>query len=517
MNKILWVDDEIDLLKPHILYLERKGYDVSTATNGLDAVRMVKSSEFDLVVLDEMMVGMDGLETLRQIKGYDSSIKAIMLTKSEEEGIFLEAIGSMIDDYLTKPVSPLQLYLSIRKNIEKENIVTSSLSKNYIKSYRMLSTMLENDPDHESWIRINEMMNDLSLKLDDINDPNLTETFDDLRSGANIVFAGYIQANYKKWIDNREKSPVLSVDVIDRFIMPGLGKEKQALIVIDCFPYDQMNIIAEVLKDNFIIQRESYFAVLPTSTEFARNAIFSGKFPSEIEVEYPELYMGDPDDEKSCNRYEKELLERQLQQKGAAKNIKVKYTKIYKVDEFARLESGMNEFKDTSLLAIVVNMVDFLIHSRDKDEIVNEMMVSESSYRATIRSWFENSSLFRVIKSLGDMGFKIVITTDHGAKMIGRFTKVSGDGAISPGLRMKYGKNLTTSNKKQTFFWQKPAEYKMPSVFKGMNMIMAKEDHCFVFENGLNDFYKQIKNTYQHGGLSMEEMMLPVLVLNKRP
>ncbi|MFA7124391.1 MAG: response regulator, partial [Candidatus Delongbacteria bacterium] len=172
MNKILWVDDEIDLLKPHILYLERKGYDVSTATNGLDAVRMVKSSEFDLVVLDEMMVGMDGLETLRQVKGYDSSIKAIMLTKSEEEGIFLEAIGSMIDDYLTKPVSPLQLYLSIRKNIEKENIVTSSLSKNYIKSYRMLSTMLENDPDHESWIRINEMMNDLSLKLDDINDPN---------------------------------------------------------------------------------------------------------------------------------------------------------------------------------------------------------------------------------------------------------------------------------------------------------------------------------------------------------
>ncbi len=515
MNRILWVDDEISLLKPHLLYLERKGYDISTATNGFDAVSMVKELNYDLVILDEMMVGMDGLETLRRIKNIDSSIKAIMVTKSEEEGIFLEAVGNMIDDYLTKPVSPLQLYLSIRKNIEKEDIVTQNLSRNYIKNYRMLSAMLEKEPDADGWIKINEIITDLSMKLDEIRDTNLTETFDDLRLNANAVFGAYIQSKYKSWLEDRRNGPALSTDIIDKYILKDIGKEKQALIIIDCFPYDQMSIVADVLKDNFFVTKESYYSILPTATEFARNAIFSGLMPSETEDKYPELFSGNLDDETSSNRYEKELLERQLVSKGSA-DVKLKYDKIYKIEEFAKLESSINEYRDIPLAAIVVNMVDFLIHSRKKDEIVSEMMVNESSYRATIKSWFENSSLLRVINSLGDLGFKIVLTTDHGAKLIGRYTKVSGDGVISPGLRMKYGKNLTTSNRKQTLFWQKPADYGMPTVFKGMNIILAKEDHCFVFEKGLNDFYKQIKNTYQHGGVSLEEMILPVLVLKKR-
>lgn len=516
MSKILWVDDEINLLKPHVLYLQKKGYDLATATNGYDGISLVKENVFDLVILDEMMVGMDGLETLRKIKAEDPSVKAIMVTKSEEEGIFLEAVGNMIDDYLTKPVSPLQLYLSIKKNLEKEDIVNRNLSRNYIKNYKIISNMLEKNPSFEEWIKIYEMIVEWSLRLDEIKDKNLTDTFDDLRNNANIIFGNYIQSHYGEMISGRAPKPLLSTDIVDRFIIPDTGNIKQALIIIDCFPYDQMSAVEDVLKDEFSISKQSYYAILPTATEFARNAIFSGLFPSEIEEKFPEIYSGNIDDEKSSNRFEKELLDSQLRYKGIDLGKKLKYHKIYKIEEFVKIESSLSSFNETQVLAIVVNMVDFLVHNRDKAELVNEMMVSESAYRSAIKSWFENSSLFRIIKGLGEMGFKIILTTDHGAKLVNKFTKISGDGAISGGMRMKHGKNLTSSNKKQTVFWQKPSDFKMPSVFKGKNIVLAKEDHCFVFEKGLNEFYKQIKNTYQHGGVSLEEMIVPVLVLNKK-
>lgn len=516
MNRILWVDDEISLLKPHILYLEKKGYEVVTATNGYDGVKLAAGTSFDLVILDEMMVGLDGLETLKQIKAVDSTVKALMVTKSEEEGIFLEAVGNMIDDYLTKPVSPLQLYLSIRKNLEKEDLITESLSRNYIKNYKLISGMLEKNPSFDEWIRINEMITGWNLRLDDIKDSNLVDTFDDLRRNANILFGSYIQENYLKWISDQSARPLLSKDILDKFIIPDLNKEKTALIVIDCFPFDQMSIIEDLLKDNFSINKHSYFSILPTATQFARNALFSGLYPSEIEEKFHEIYSDNFEDETSSNRFEKELLEKKLASAGIELGKKLKYSKVYKIEEFSKIESNINDLKDTVLYALVVNMVDFLIHNKKKDELISEMMFTESSYRSTIKSWFNNSLLQKIILSLGDMGFKIVITTDHGAKLINKFTKVTGDGAVSNGLRMKFGKNLTTSNKKQTLFWQKPVDYKMPTVFKGMNMIMAKEDHCFVFEKGLNDFYKQIKNSYQHGGVSIEEMILPILVLKKK-
>jgi CheY-like chemotaxis protein len=516
MNKILWVDDEIDLLKPHILYLEKKGYEVETATNGYDALKLAGSKSYDLVILDEMMVGMDGLTALKEIKKIDASLKALMVTKSEEEGIFLEAVGSMIDDYLTKPVSPLQLYLSIRKNLEKDDIVTENLSKNYIKSYKAITGMLGRGPGWEDWITINEMLSGWGLRLDEISDRNLTDTFDDLKSNANIVFGNYVQENYRKWMEEGSEKPVFSTDIVKKYILPRAGKEKQALIVIDCFPFDQMSIVEEVLRDDFSVKKESYYSILPTSTQFARNALFSGLFPSEIEEKYPDIYNGNLEDERSSNRYEKELFEKQLSGSGIEPGKKLKYNKIYKVEEFSKIESGIADYKDTEIAVFVVNMVDFLIHSTKKDELVSEMMFSESAYRSTIKSWFSNSALLRIIRSLGDMGFSIVITTDHGAKLVNKFTKISGDGQISSGLRMKFGKNLTTSNKKQTYFWQKPSDYKMPSVFKGMNIILAKEDHCFLYEKGLNEFYKQVKNTYQHGGVSLEEMILPVLVMKKK-
>ncbi|MBN2790089.1 MAG: PglZ domain-containing protein [Candidatus Delongbacteria bacterium] len=516
MNNILWVDDEIQLLKPHILYLEKKGFKMTTATNGYDAVKLVEEQHFDLVVLDEMMIGMDGLETLEKLKVVDEEIKAIMLTKSEEEGIFLQAVGNMINDYLTKPVTPLQLYLTIRKNLERENLISENLSKKYIKDYNILRGMIDSTNSYEDWIGINEKISYWGIKLDEINDENLISTFNDLKSDANKIFGDFIQSNYKNWIDGESERPVFSVNIIDKYIIPDLEKQQLALIVIDCFPFDQMTMIEDTLKNSFSIIKDSYYSILPTSTEFARNAIFSGLFPDEIEKRHTDVYFDNYEDDDSNNRNEDILLERQLLAKGYDLGKKLKYFKMYKVDEFAKFESRIGELKDSSLVSIVVNMVDFLIHDKKKDELINEMMDSESSYRATIKNWFINSHLNKIIEKLGDLGFKIIITTDHGAKLINKFTKVKGDGRSSSGLRMKYGKNLSTSNKKQTFFWQKPSDYKMPSFFEGKNIILAKEDHCFVFEKGLSDFYSKIKNTYQHGGVSLDEIILPVLILTKK-
>ena len=516
MNKILWVDDEIELLKPHVLYLEKKGFEMTTATNGYDAVKLVDKVNFDLVILDEMMIGMDGLETLEKIKAIDSDIKAVMLTKSEEEGIFLQAVGNMINDYLTKPVTPLQLYLTIRKNLEQENLISENLSKRYIKDYNILRGMIDSSNDPNDWIEINEKISYWGIKLDEINDDNLISTFIDLKSDANKIFGDFIQSNYQNWINGASERPTLSIDIIDKYILPDIEKEKLALIVIDCFPYDQMSMIEDILKNNFSISKDSYYSILPTSTEFARNAIFSGMFPDEIERKHSDIYFDNFEDENSSNRDEDILLERQLKSKGYDLGKKLKYYKMFKVDEFAKFESKISEIKDANLISIVVNMVDFLIHDKKKDELINEMMDSESSYRATIKNWFRNSHLNKIIDKLGDAGFKIIITTDHGAKLINKFTKIKGDGKASGGLRMKYGKNLSTSNKKQTFFWQKPTDYKMTTFFNGKNVILAKEDHCFVYEKGLSDFYVKIKNTYQHGGVSLDEIILPVLILNKK-
>ena len=516
MSRILWADDEITLLKPHILYLEKRGYSIDTATNGFDAVRMISESDYDLVILDEMMVGIDGLETLRRIKSKDLSIKAVMVTKSEEEGIFLEAVGNMIDDYLTKPVTPLQLYLTIRKNLDKENILNENISKSYIKNYRSITSMLERDLSYEDWISISEMMTVSSVRLDGINDQSLSLTFDDLRSSANIVFGNYIQKIYPEWVTEKTERPILSVDIVKKFLIPSIGTEKQALVIIDCMPADQMSVVEDVLRNSFSVHKDHYFSILPTLTQFARNSIFSGMFPSETEMFFPQVYSEGADDEKSVNRHEKELLERQLEREGVELEGALKYFKVHQSEELARIESDANSLKDTSLVVFVVNMVDFLLHNRQKDGIVNEMLQNESSYRSTIKSWFENSSLLRILNKLGEMDFKIVLTTDHGAKQVRKFTKITGDGALSGGLRMKYGKNIKVSNKKQTIFWQKPSDYKMPSIFNGMNIVLSKEDHCFVFEKGLNDFYKQIKNTFQHGGVSMEEIILPVLTLKTK-
>ena len=275
MNKILWVDDEIELLKPHVLYLERKGFEMTTATNGYDAVKLVNEVNFDLVILDEMMIGMDGLETLEKIKDIDSDIKAVMLTKSEEEGIFLQAVGNMISDYLTKPVTPLQLYLTIRKNLEQENLVSENISKRYIKDYNILRGMIDSSNNPNDWIKINEKISYWGIKLDDINDPNLTSTFNDLKSDANKIFGDFIQKNYENWINGDSDRPTFSVDIIEKYILPDLDKKKLALVVIDCFPFDQMSMIEDTLKNNFSIDKESYYSILPTSArrEFTNSKI----------------------------------------------------------------------------------------------------------------------------------------------------------------------------------------------------------------------------------------------------
>jgi len=516
MNKILWVDDEIDLLLPHVLFLRRKEYAVTTVTNGSDAISLLKDNHFDLVILDEMMIGMDGLSTLKELKKIDSNIKAVMLTKSEEEDIFLEAVGFMINDYLTKPVSPMQLYLTCKKNLEQDNLVKSRQSRSYLEEYAKINTMLMADPDAEGWLDLGRKIFQSSLLLDEIGDENLASTLDSLKSSADQSFGLFIEKNYSEWLTSLNR-PDLSVDIAQKYLIPALqGGEKVLFVLIDCLRYDQMLVLAELLQLDYEVKMDSYYSLLPTSTIFARNALFAGQFADQIADKYPDLFSDNNEDEQSCNRFEPEMLIDLCSKNGLDIKKQSHYHKIYRLEEALKLEAGINDLTGNCLISLVVDFIDFLLHDKNKASLISEMIVTEKAYRSTVRSWFENSSLKNIITKLADQGYKVIITTDHGAKKVNKFNKVHSDGAATPGLRYKLGKNMSVGNKKQAWFVQQPSKLRMPKSYKNRNLVLAKEDQCLVFESNLHDFHLHVKNSYQHGGISIDEMILPVLTLIKK-
>jgi len=516
MNNILWVDDEIDLLLPHILFLRRKEYSVTTATNGSDAVALIKKSHFDLVILDEMMIGMDGLTTLKEIKKIDPNIKAVMLTKSEEENIFLEAVGSMINDYLTKPVSPMQLYLTCKKNLEQDNLIKSRQSRNYLEDYSKINALLSSNPDANEWLNLGERIFKASLLLDEIGDENLSSTLNYLKNSADQAFGSFIEKNYPAWVNSLER-PDLSVDIAQKYIIPALqNNEKVLFVLIDCLRYDQMLVLNELLQSDYDAKIHNYYSLLPTSTIFARNALFSGQFPDQIAEKYPNLFVDNNEDEQSCNRFEPDMLIELCKQNGLDIQKQSHYHKIYQLDEALKLEAGINELTGNRLISLVVDFIDFLLHDKNKASLISEMIVTEKAYRSTVRSWFENSSLKNIITKLADQGYKVVITTDHGARKVNKFNKVHSDGAATPGLRYKLGKNMSVGNKKQCWFVQQPTKLRLPQNYRNRNLVLAKEDQCLVFESNLHDFHQHVKNSYQHGGISIDEMILSVLTLVKK-
>lgn len=516
-GKILWVDDEIDLLKSHIRLLAEKGYDVETATNGEDAVSLVKDQSFDLVFLDEMMAGMGGLRTLAEIKDMRPNLPVVMVTKNEEESLMEEAIGVKISDYLTKPVNPSQILMACKKFLEGKKIAGATVSRDYIKEFNEIAVALMNPLGHDEWVDLYARLVGWSLELDAHPELGLKQTLTDQFRECNLAFGKYIESNYRNWVEQTKNRPTMSHEVVDRFLIPELQKGKSVFFfVVDCLRFDQWLMMESLLHEYYDISKEFYFSILPTATPYSRNAIFSGSFPSDVELRYPELWEKNEDDENSRNRYERQFLDGLLERRKIVLKPEAKYVKILDTEFGRNIENNINSYTNSRLTSIVVNFVDMLAHGRSDSNLLKEIAPDESAYRLLTKSWFIHSSLFGMLKTLAkNRNVTVLLTTDHGSIRSLRGSKVLGDREASTNLRYKYGRNLKSEDKAAVFV-KNPLEFKLPKRGLAVNYIIAKEDFYFVYPTDYHKYLNQYRDSFQHGGISMEEMILPVVKLEPR-
>ncbi|MVX35536.1 PglZ domain-containing protein [Myroides sp. LoEW2-1] len=517
MNKIsiLWVDDEIDLLKPHILFLEKKNYIVTTCTNGQDAIELVKQQSFDVVFLDENMPGITGLETLNEIKSINSSVPIIMITKSEEEYIMEEAIGSKISDYLIKPVNPNQILLSLKKNLDDSRLISEKSTLSYQKEFRNISMDLIDARTYEDWISIYRKLLYWEQKLETIEDQGLINILDSQKSEANNLFCKFVEKNYEYWINNPDDSPVFSHQIFRKWIAPELKKEnaKILFVVVDNMRYDQWRAFEPIIGNHYKVESEySFFSILPSATQYSRNAIFSGLTPLEMSEHFPQYWKNDTD-EGGKNLFENEFLQAQL--KRLRLDVKNEYYKITNQREGKKLAENFKSLKNNQLITIVYNFVDMLSHAKTEMEVIKELASNDKAYRSLTVSWFKNSPLFEMIQQAQQMGYKVVITTDHGTINCKNPSKVIGDKNTSLNLRYKTGKSLTFENK-DVYAVKDPKKIQLPSINLSSSFIFAKNDLFLAYQNNFNYYVSYYRNTYQHGGISLEELIVPFIILNPK-
>ena len=511
--KILWVDDEIQLLKPHILFLEKKNYTVVPCTNGADAVESVSEESFDIVFLDENMPGLSGLETLSQIKEKLPNLPVIMITKSEEEYIMEEAIGSKIADYLIKPVNPNQILLSLKKNLDTSRLVSEKTTSNYQQEFRKIAMDLAMVNTYQDWIELYKKLIHWEIQLESITDIGMTEILESQKEEANSQFFKFIKNNYRDWFHGGD-SPILSHTLFKDVIAPQINNSNGTLLVVlDNLRYDQLRVIEPIIGEYYkTVNETTFFSILPTATQYARNAIFSGLTPLEMEKKHPNYWKNDID-EGGKNLFENEFLTEQL--KRLRLNIKHQYYKITTLAKGRDLASNFAKTKDNDLTVIVYNFVDMLSHSRTEMEMIKELASDDKAYRSLTVSWFKNSPLIEIIQKAQKMGLNLIITTDHGTINTSRPSKVIGDKNISSNLRYKTGKSLSY-NEKEVYIVKDPKDIFLPEIHMSSSFIFAKEDYFFAYPNNYNHFVKYYKNTYQHGGVSLEEMIIPCLTLKPR-
>ena len=507
---ILWVDDEIDILKPHILFLEKKGYTVSTCNNGADSIDMCNENNYDIVFLDENMPGLSGLETLSVIKSKHPNLPIVMITKSEEEYIMEDAIGNKIADYLIKPVNPNQILLSLKKNLDHSRLISEKTTSNYQQEFRKIAMDLAMVNSVEEWIDIYKKLVYWELELENINDSGMIEILESQKQEANSLFFKFIKKNYANWVNNNENSPILSNNLFKEVILPEINNSKGTLlVVIDNLRYDQFKTLEPTITKYFKKEKEiPYFSILPTATQYARNAIFSGLTPLEMEQKHPNYWKNDTD-EGGKNLFEEDFLREQL--KRLRQNIKLGFHKITNLKAGKHLANNFNTIKENDLTVVVYNFVDMLSHSKTEMEVIKELASDDKAYRSLSNSWFMNSPLLEMIQKAQTLGLNLIITTDHGTINSKVPSKVIGDKNISSNLRYKTGRSLTYEDK-EVFAVKNPKEIGLPSISLNSSFIFAKEDFFFAYPNNFNHFVKYYKNTYQHGGISLEEMIIPCAI-----
>lgn len=510
---ILWADDEIDLLKPHILFLEQKGYVIDTVNNGADAVEMADEKHYDVIFLDENMPGLNGLETLAQIKTKNQSVPIIMITKSEEEYIMEEAIGGQISDYLIKPVNPNQILLSLKKNLDKKDLVSQKNTHDYQVEFRQIGMRLNDRLDVDEWTDIYRQLVNWELKLEDSNDDGMKEIFAMQKREANTQFCRFVDDNYRDWIEGGEDAPMMSHNLLRSRLFDSLGKEPIFLIVIDNLRYDQWAILKPLVSDYFNVENEElFYSILPTATHYARNAIFSGMMPSEIERRHPDLWLNE-NDEGGKNMHEEALLKANLKRNN--KNIKMSYNKVVKLDFAKRLVDRFNDLMQNDLNVIVYNFVDMLSHARTEMEVIKELADDESAYRSLTASWFNHSPLKDIMKKISQKGIRTFLTTDHGTIRVDNPVRIIGDKHTNTNLRYKVGKNLNF-DEKDVIVANSPEAIKLPKENVSSKFIFARDTDFFAYPNNFNYYANYYKNTFQHGGVSLEEVIIPFVELSAK-
>jgi len=516
--KILWVDDEIALLKPHMIFLKQKGMEVTPVTNGDDAIDMVTQEDFDLVFLDENMPGQSGLEVLPQIKKIRPHLPIVMITKSEEEHIMESAIGKQISDYLIKPVNPNQILLSVKKILQGRTLVSQSINQGYQQDFSQIGQMFFDDISAEEWVEVYHKLVHWEIQLSGIEDQSMMEILQSQKSEANVNFGKFIAQNYVDWVNSPvSERPVLSPDLLGEKVFPHIkaGEHSLFFILIDCLRYDQWKAFEPILAQYYNIDKEeSYYAILPTATQYARNSIFAGMFPYDISEKFPKYWVND-DEDGGKNLHEADFLKEQIIRKRL--NIKHSYHKIITADDGKQIADNVLNLLHNDLNVIVVNFIDLLSHARAEMNIIKELAPDEAAYRSISRSWLEHSSLLELFKKLRDRKVKIIISTDHGTIRVKRPLKIIGDRNTTTNLRYKQGRNLNYDTKsRQILSINKPQEAKLPKSTVSGTYAFALEDCFFVYPNNFHYYADFYKDTFQHGGISMEEMIVPIVSLSPK-
>ncbi len=512
---ILWVDDEIDLLKPHILFLEQKQYKVTTCKSGTEALEVIDDTNFDIVFLDENMPGLTGLETLNEIKEKRANLPVVMITKSEEENIMEEAIGNKIADYLIKPVNPNQILLSLKKNLDHSRLVSEKTTSNYQQEFRKIAMDLSMVNSYEEWADLYQKLIYWELQLEDIEDVGMAEILDSQKNEANLQFGKFIEKNYQDWFDKDADAPTMSHTLFKEKVLPELSENKPTLfIVIDNLRYDQWKAFEPFVNNYYKkVSEVPFYSILPTATQYSRNAIFSGLMPSEMEKQFPQYWKNDTED-GGKNLHEEDFLQTQMKRLGL-QNLKTEYHKITNLKSGKKLVENFKSLKNNDLTVIVYNFVDMLSHSKTEMEVVKELASNDKAYRSLTVSWFKNSPLLEMIQQAQQLGFKLILTTDHGTINVKNPSKVIGDRDTSLNLRYKTGRSLTYEEK-DVLVAKDPKAIHLPSITMSSSFIFAKGDSFLAYPNNFNHYVSYYRNTYQHGGVSLEEMIIPFVVLNPK-
>ncbi|GAB5539065.1 MAG: PglZ domain-containing protein [Salibacteraceae bacterium] len=512
--RILWADDEIDLLKPHIIFLENKGYHVTAVSTGVDALQEINDNSFDAVFLDENMPGISGLEVLSKIKAVQPAIPIIMITKNEEESIMEDAIGSKISDYLIKPVNPNQILLSLKKNLDSKRLVSERTTSSYQQEFREIGMRLNDPLDWEEWMNLYKQIVYWDLELQKGGDSSMQEILSMQKDEANNQFSRFIEDNYIDWVKGESDTrPEMAHTAFKNWVAPELNDGCTFLVVIDNLRLDQWKVIQSVIEEDFRVEEErTMMSILPTATQYARNAFFAGLMPSEIEKQHPGLWLND-EDEGGKNMHEEELLSHQLKRLG--KNVKYSYAKITNHNLGKKVLDNIHALSNNTLNVIVYNFVDMLSHARTEMEVIRELADDEAAYRSLTLSWFEHSPLRDIMREIRGMGAKMLITTDHGTVHVKHPVKVVGDKNTNTNLRYKTGRNLSYSQK-EVFEVGNPHDAFLPKSNMSSRYIFARGNEFFAYPNNYNYYVKYYRDTFQHGGISLEEMIIPFVVCSPK-